>query len=139
MKTLSTVVVENNIHDLELLRDELREAFPDSRDLSLSVRCFLNPREAHDYIVREDCRYLFTGMDLIGTDGIRFSRLVRETRPDIGIVLTSPYEEHVLQTLEAGIPLHGYLSLPASPEAVRKVLSTLLTQTQNQKEMRKDI
>lgn len=121
MKHITIVVVENSFHETEILKEYLQEAFPDS--YVVSVHCFLSPLEAYSFLSCHDCKLLFTGIELRGMDGISLCKKVREVRPDTAIVLTTPYDEHVLQALQSYIPVAGYLSMPTSEAAVREMIA----------------
>lgn len=125
MKHTNAVIVENSPLESDLLKAFLLEAFPDSR--SVSVHCFLNPLEAYAFLCGNDCQLLFTGVDLRGMDGITLCKKVREIRPDMAIVLTTPYDEHVLQALQSYVPIAGYLSMPISEAAVRELIAHYIT------------
>lgn len=56
-------------------------------------------------------------------DGIALCKKVREIRPHTAIVLTTSYDEHVLQALQSYIPLAGYLSMPTPQAAVRELIA----------------
>lgn len=121
MEHFTAVIVENSPIEAELLKTFLLEAFPDS--CTVSVQCFLNPLEAYGFLCGNDCQMLFTGVDLRGMDGIALCKKVREIRPDTAIVLTTPYDEHVLQALQSYVPVAGYLSMPTSEAAVRELIT----------------
>lgn len=123
MKHTTAVIVENSPLEAELLKAYLLEAFPDTR--TVSVHCFLNPLEAYIFLCSNDCQLLFTGVDLRGMDGIALCRKVREIRPNTAIVLTSAYDEHVLQALQSYVPIAGYLPMPTSETAVRELIAHL--------------
>lgn len=125
MKHTTAVIVENSPLESELLKAFLLEAFPDS--CTVSIHCFLNPLEAYTFLCGNDCQMLFTGVDLRGMDGITLCKKVREIRPDTAIVLTTPYDEHVLQALQSYIPIAGYLSMPTSEAAVRELIAHHIT------------
>lgn len=121
MKHTTAVIVENSPLEVELLKEYLLDAFPDG--LAVSVHCFLDPMKAYLFLCGNDCQLLFTGVDLRGMDGITLCRKVRAVKPDTAIVLTTPYEEHVLQALQSYIPIAGYLSIPTSQAAVRELIA----------------
>lgn len=125
MEHFTAVIVENSPIEAELLKTFLLEAFPDS--CNISVHCFLNPLEAYGFLCSNGCQLLFTGVDLRGMDGIALCKKVREVRPDTAIVLTTPYDEHVLQALQSYIPVTGYLSMPTSETAVRELIAHYIT------------
>lgn len=120
MKNTDIVVVGNSCNEIEILKEYLQEAVPVSH--AVSVHCFLSPLEAYTFLCNHDCHLLFTGINLRGMDGITFCKKVQEAKPDTAIVLTTSYDEHVLQALQSYIPIAGYLPMPTSEEAVRELL-----------------
>lgn len=124
MKHTTAVIVENSPIEAELLKSFLLEAFSECR--TVSIHCFLDPQEACAFLRGSDCKLLFTGIDLRGMDGITLCKKAREIRPDIAIVLTTPYDEHVLQALQSYVPVSGYLSMPTSRDAVSELIAHLI-------------
>lgn len=125
MKHTTITVVGNSLHETEILKEYLLEAVPEAE--CVSVHCFLNPLEAYTFLCRHDCQLLFTGVDLRGMDGISFCKKVREIKPNTAIVLTTSYDEHVLQALQSYVPVAGYLSMPTSQEAVQQLIAHQIT------------
>lgn len=121
VKHTTAVIVGNSSIETELLKTFLLEAFPAS--CTVTIHCFLSPLEAYSFLCSNECQLLFTGVDLRGMDGIALCKKVREIRPHTAIVLTTPYDEHVLQALQSYIPVAGYLSMPTSQAAVRELIA----------------
>lgn len=125
MKPINIALVENNLHDLNLLTAYIQEAFPPGKGMEFHVMSFREPEKALEYVATQDCPLLITGVELCGMDGLLLARRAQERKPEIGIVLTTQYEEHVLQALQMCVHLQGYLSMPTSKEAVRKLLHSV--------------
>lgn len=127
MKQINIVLVENSRQDLTLLGEYIQEMFQPDGDTQLALESFLDPEKALEYVRTHECQLFITGVNLCGTDGVILSRRVQDMRPDIGIVLTTAYEEHVLQALQMCVHLQGYLSMPTSKEAVKKLLCSIFS------------
>lgn len=128
MKQINVVVLGNNRPDLEMMKMYISECFDKHEEYKANVIGFIDPDKAYEYIVQNGCNILFSDIELCGMDGLLFLREVQKRSPQTNIVITTAYDEYVVEAVQMQIRLAGYLSLPITISKTEKLISNILSQ-----------
>ena len=128
MKKANIVILENNRPDLELLSAYVSEVFEQYKDTAVTLTSFIDPKSALEYIAQNDCDILFSDAELCGMDGLSLLHSIQQKNPKTNFVITTAYEEYVIQAVQMQIRLAGYLSLPITMPKMEKLISNILPQ-----------
>ena len=104
----------------------ISEAAERYENAEVTVNGFLDPQEALEHIEQNGCDILFSDAALCGTDGLTLLRRLQQKHPQISVVLTTAYEEYVVQAVQMQVRPSGYLALPATPSKTKALLDSLL-------------
>ena len=133
MKQLNVVVLGNNRPDLEMMKSYVSECFEKHEECKTKVIDFLDPQKAYEYIAQNGCDILFSEAELCGTDGLNLLREIRKEHPQINIVITTTYEEYIVQAVQMQIRPAGYLSLPTTISKMKELIESILSLPQTAK------
>lgn len=61
-------------------------------------------------------------------DGLSLLHSIQQKNPKTNFVITTAYEEYVIQAVQMQIRLAGYLSLPITMPKMEKLISNILSQ-----------
>lgn len=128
MPKVNIVIVKNNLPELDLMTAYLSEIFERYADAEITVSGFMDPRKALESIKQNGCDILFSDIELCGMDGLLLLREVQKHSPETKIVITTAYEEYVVQAVQMQIRLAGYLSLPITISKIDKLISNIMFQ-----------
>lgn len=78
------------------------------------------------FIVQNNCDIPFSKAELCGTDGLNFMRKIRNAYSQINIVITTTYEEYIVQAVQMQIRPAGYLWLPTTLLKMKKLIEGIL-------------
>lgn len=127
MTESNIVIVENNRPDLELMTTYVSEVFEQYEDTTVTIHGFIDPKKALEYITQNDCDILFSDAELCGMDGLILLRRIQQKFPKINWVITTAYEEYVVQAVQMQIRLSGYLSTPTTLPKVKKLIDNIIS------------
>ena len=122
------VIVKNNQPELDLMTAYISEIFEQHECAGATVIGFLDPKKALEHIAQNGCDILFSDIELCGMDGLLFLREVQKRSPQTNIVITTAYDEYVVEAVQMQIRLAGYLSLPVTISKIGKLISNILSQ-----------
>ena len=127
MKQLNVVVLGNNRPDLEMMKTYISESLEKHEECQANVIGFIDPDKAYEYIVQNGCDILFSEAELCGTDGLNLLQKIRKEYPQINIVITTTYEEYIVQAVQMQIKPAGYLSLPTTLSKIKNLIENILS------------
>ena len=128
MSKHNIVIVKNSTTELDLMTAYVLEIFEQYMDEGVTVSGFVDPEKALEYITQNGCNILFSDIELCGMDGLLFLREVQKRSPQTNIVITTAYDEYVVEAVQMQIRLAGYLSLPITISKTEKLISNILSQ-----------
>ena len=128
MPKINIVIVKNNLLELELMTAYISEIFEQYVDAEVTVSGFVDPQKALEYISQNGCDILFSDIELCGMDGLLLLREVQKHSPKTNIVISTAYEEYVVEAVQMQIRLAGYLSLPVTISKIGKLIRNVLSQ-----------
>lgn len=123
----------NNRPDLEMMRMYISECFDKHEEYKANVIGFIDSDKAYEYIVQNGCDILFSEAELCGTDGLNFLQRIHKEYPQINIVITTTYEEYIVQAVQMQIKPAGYLSLPTTLSKIKDLIENILSLSQTAK------
>ena len=123
----------NNRPDLEMMTMYISESLKKHEECQANVIGFIDPDKAYKYIVQNGCDVLFSEAELCGTDGLNLLRKIRKAYPQISIVITTTYEEYIVQAVQMQIKPAGYLSLPTTVSKIKDLIASILMLPQSAK------
>ena len=127
MKPITVVVLGNNRPDLEMMKAYISESLEKHEECQANVIGFIDPDKAYEYIVQNGCDILFSEAELCGTDGLNLLQKIRKEYPQTNIVITTTYEEYIVQAVQMQIRPAGYLSLPTTLSKMQTLIEGILT------------
>ena len=133
MKPITVVVLGNNQPDLEMMTMYISESLEKHEECKANVIGFIDPDKAYEYIVQNGCDILFSEAELCGTDGLNLLQKIRKEYPQINIVITTTYEEYIVQAVQMQIKPAGYLSLPTTLSKIKDLIENILSLSQTAK------
>lgn len=133
MKQINVVVLGNNRPDLEMMKMYISECFDKHEEYKANVIGFIDPDKAYEYIVQNGCDILFSEAELCGTDGLNLLQKIRKEYPQINIVITTTYEEYIVQAVQMQIKPAGYLSLPTTLSKIKDLIENIFSLSQTAK------
>ena len=128
MSKNNIVIVKNNLSEINLMTAYISEIFEQHECAGATVKGFLDPKKALEYIVQNGCDILFSDIELCGMDGLLLLREVQKHSPETNIVITTAYEEHVVEAVQMQIRLAGYLPPPITTTKMEKLMGNFLPQ-----------
>lgn len=133
MKQINVVVLGNNRPDLEMMKMYISECFDKHEEYKANVIGFIDPQKANEYAVKSGCDILFSEAELCGADGLNFLQRIHKEYPQINIVITTTYEEYIVQAVQMQIKPAGYLSLPTTLSKIKDLIENILSLSQTAK------
>lgn len=127
------VVLGNNRPDLEMITTYISESLENREECKAKVIGFIDPNKAYEYIVQNGCDVLFSEAELCGTDGLKLLQKIRKEYPQINIIITTTYEEYIVQAVQMQIRPAGYLSLPTTLSKIEDLIESILSLSQTAK------
>lgn len=125
--------MKNNLPELDLMTAYLSEIFERYADAEITVSGFMDPRKALESIKQNGCDILFSDIELCGMDGLLFLRDVQKRSPKTNIVISTAYEEYVVEAVQMQIRLAGYLSFPTTLSKMKDLIESILSLPQTAK------
>ena len=122
------VIVKNSTTELDLMTAYISEIFEQYMDDGVTVSGFVDPEKALEHIAQNGCDILFSDIELCGMDGLLFLSEVQKNSPKTNIVISTAYEEYVVEAVQMQIRLAGYLSLPVTISKIGKLIRNILSQ-----------
>lgn len=123
----------NNRSDLEMMKMYISESLEKHEECKANIIGFIDPDKAYEYIVQNGCDILFSEAELCGTDGLNLLQKIRKEYPQINIVITTTYEEYIVQAVQMQIRPAGYLSLPTTLSKMKDLIESILSLPQTAK------
>ena len=133
MKPITVVVLGNNRPDLEMMTMYISESLEKHEECQANVIGFIDPDKAYEYIAQNGCDVLFSEAELCGTDGLNLLQKIRKEYPQINIVITTTYEEYIVQAVQMQIRPAGYLSLPTTLSKIKDLIENIFSLSQTAK------
>jgi len=96
----------------------IEKAAPDAE-----VAGFQRPEDAIHYLEESRPDVIFTDIQMLGTDGLTFARMVKARFDEVDIVFASGFSEYMPEAFD--LYASGYLIKPITPEKVRSALENL--------------
>ena len=126
LKQINVVVLGNNRPDLEMMTTYISESLERHEEYKATVTGFIEPNKAYEFVEQNGCDILFSEAELCGVDGLNFMRKIRKEHPQINIVITTTYEEYIVQAVQMQIRPAGYLSLPTTLSKMNDLIESIL-------------
>ena len=133
MKPITVVVLGNNRPDLEMMKAYISESLEKHEECKANIIGFIDPDKSYEYIVQNGCDILFSEAELCGTDGLNLLKKIRKEYPQINIVITTTYEEYIVQAVQMQIKPAGYLSLPTTLSKIKDLIENIFSLSQTAK------
>lgn len=70
---------------------------------------------------------------VLGADGLNLLQRIHKEYPQINIVITTTYEEYIVQAVQMQIRPAGYLSLPTTLSKMKDLIESILSLPQTAK------
>ena len=111
--------------DHAMLRRGIRDTLTDAVDIQISGEAGSYP-ELREALRHADCDVLLLDINMPGRGGLEVLASLKETHPDIKVLIVSMYPEdqYALRNLKAGA--HGYLNKVGPPEDLIRAVRTVM-------------
>ena len=111
--------------DHAMLRRGIRDTLTDAVDIQISGEAGSYP-ELREALRHADCDVLLLDINMPGRGGLEVLASLKETHPDIKVLIVSMYPEdqYALRSLKAGA--HGYLNKAGPPEDLIRAVRTVM-------------
>lgn len=111
------------VDDEKLLMKELKMQVSTVLPLA-ELHAFYKPKEAKAYVEENPVFDIaFLDINMRGTNGLEFARMLQERNDKVNIIFTTGYTEYAMDAL--GLNCSGYLLKPISEEKVRQAVEKL--------------
>ena len=111
--------------DHAMLRRGIRDTLTDAVDIQISGEAGSYP-ELREALRHADCDVVLLDINMPGRGGLEVLASLKETHPDIKVLIVSMYPEdqYALRSLKAGA--HGYLNKAGPPEDLIRAVRTVM-------------
>ena len=111
--------------DHAMLRRGIRDTLTDAVDIQISGEAGSYP-ELREALRHADCDVMLLDINMPGRGGLEVLASLKETHPDIKVLIVSMYPEdqYALRSLKAGA--HGYLNKAGPPEDLIRAVRTVM-------------
>lgn len=121
MNTIKVLVVEDEIL---LLNNIVKKICSASSDFSVAGTAF-NGREALELVENLHPQVIFTDIRMPIMDGLELSRIVKETHPEIAVVIVSGFDDFEYARTALSLGVKDYLLKPLQTEQLSDLLADL--------------
>lgn len=117
------VICDDNMTDLEILRNGTEQWIKNTAGISGTVSTFRNSKELQEYIVENKSRFDLYLLDVMMSqpDGILLGRLIRQYDTEVSIIYVTSSSEYALEAY--GIHAIRYLMKPLNMEELHSALN----------------